>query len=193
MLGMKTAERELFDDDGDEPFERLIAMEANGLSNTMVGPLLDPMHYSKLDYSAVALLPVAVVLCLVVAVAALYQCRRCRHHRRQIEQLAWVYDVLEDALPSPLPVPKDSNNTRPSAQSPHVFRPPDSPQLSPAQRVSQAVRPPPAHSSPFYQPTFKGKSLRYDTLQKATSATEVIFHFTNFLEPNGTAAVEQHV
>ncbi|CAJ0935900.1 unnamed protein product, partial [Mesorhabditis belari] len=155
------------------------------LSGQWVAIITSHVH----DYSAVALLPVAVVVCLVIAVAALYQCRRCRHHRKQIEQLAWVYDVLEDALPSPLPVQRQHSKP----PTPRAFRPPDSPQLSPAQRVSQAVRPPPAHSSPFFQPACKGRALRYDNFTKATSATEVIFHFTSLLDENSTNSIEQHV
>ncbi|KAK5967941.1 hypothetical protein GCK32_013551 [Trichostrongylus colubriformis] len=46
-------------------------------------------------------------------------------------------------------------------------------------RIRRAMLVPPTESSPFFQPTRKTKCSRFDIPHKATTATEVIFHFTN--------------
>ncbi|CAJ0603507.1 unnamed protein product [Cylicocyclus nassatus] len=120
------------------------------------------------DYSAVAFLPVVMIAAVVLGICGVCQYKKWRHERKQIAYLNHFYEILEDHQ-------CDHGGKMVLLQQNGC----DEAQMCHDDRLRRAMLVPPPDSSPFFQPGSRTRSARFDPPQKATSATEVIFHFTN--------------
>ncbi|XGW28145.1 hypothetical protein V3C99_008168 [Haemonchus contortus] len=116
------------------------------------------------NYSAIAFLPVIMIGAVVLGICGVCQYKRWKHEKKQIAHLNQFYDIFEGApLRRRKMVMVDHSDIDEQCND----------------RIRRAMVLPPTESSPFFQPTRKAKCSRFETPQKATTATEVIFHFAN--------------
>ncbi|PAV65570.1 hypothetical protein WR25_12273 isoform B [Diploscapter pachys] len=134
------------------------------------------------DYSAVAFLPIIMIVVIVIGICSVYQYRKWKHERRQMEHLSNLYEILES---SPCPHARKS------------FSPMKDSDLSPpmatnCERISRAVSLPLQETSPFFQPSARNKTLRAGGLRHINNAEEVFFHFTNLANNSPLLGPRQH-
>ncbi|KAE9416496.1 hypothetical protein Angca_001119 [Angiostrongylus cantonensis] len=115
------------------------------------------------DYWAFAFLPIVMIGVLVIGICGFYQYKKWRHEKKQIAHLNDFYDICEASTTS--------------HHGKLIVEHPEKAEVS-CYKGHRSVLLPPTEASPFFQPS-KKKSVRFDVPQKATSAKEVIFHFTN--------------
>uniref|UniRef100_A0A1I7XAW8 Uncharacterized protein n=1 Tax=Heterorhabditis bacteriophora TaxID=37862 RepID=A0A1I7XAW8_HETBA len=115
------------------------------------------------DYSAIAFLPVIMIGLIIVGICGVYHYRRWRHERKQLSHLIDFYEILESShCKHGQTIVLEQNGTFEDNEST-------------CDRITRAMALPPTDSSPFFQPINRTKTLRFDTMHKATTATEV-FH-----------------
>ncbi|RCN36115.1 hypothetical protein ANCCAN_18023 [Ancylostoma caninum] len=117
------------------------------------------------DYSAVAFLPVIMIGAVVLGICGVCQYKKWKHEKKQIAHLNNFYEILEESKfeQHGKMVMLQQNGLDEVCHD----------------RIRRAMLVPPPDSSPFFQPAHKTRAARYDIPQKATTATEIIFHFTN--------------
>ncbi|ETN69217.1 hypothetical protein RB195_003171 [Necator americanus] len=131
------------------------------------------------DYSAVAFLPVVMIGAVVLGICGVCQYKKWKHEKKQIAHLNDFYEILEETKchdhHGKMVVLQQNGSNEVCLEF---------------ERIRRAMLVPPPDSSPFFQPSHRTRSIRYDIPQKATTATEVIFHFTNLNAQSRKISIE---